>query len=143
MPARAAANAAGVGSASMKKSKHEPVPVIDYRQYRRARRLIHECCNYDGSNYIALDDGEECVCVQSISYPCCAVCSGRRCCRRAGNWKQPCSTARTPSGVPFAGRCSPPGSNLAKYCPECAGRMRRIKDAQRKRKQRATSSTNA
>ena len=36
-----------------------------------------------------------------------------------------------------------PGSNRAKYCPECAGRMRRIKDAQRKRKQRATSSTNA
>ena len=68
MPARAAATAAGVGSASMKKSKPEPVPVMDYRQYRRARRLVHECCNYDGGNCIALDDGEECVCVQSISY---------------------------------------------------------------------------
>ncbi len=52
----------------MKKSKPEPVPVMDYRQYRRARRLVHECCNYDGGNCIALDDGEECVCVQSISY---------------------------------------------------------------------------
>ena len=30
-----------------------------------------------------------------------------------------------------------PGSNRAKYCPECAGRMKRIKAAQRKRKQRA------
>ena len=68
MPARAAATAAGVGSASMKKSKPEPIPVMDYRQYRRARRLVHECCNYDGGNCIALDDGEECVCVQSISY---------------------------------------------------------------------------
>ena len=29
-----------------------------------------------------------------------------------------------------------PGSNRAKYCPECAGRMKRIKAAQRKRKQR-------
>ena len=29
-----------------------------------------------------------------------------------------------------------PGSNRAKYCPECAG-MKRIKAAQRKRKQRA------
>ena len=46
----------------------EPIPVMDYRQYRRARRLVHECCNYDGGNCIALDDGEECVCVQSISY---------------------------------------------------------------------------
>ena len=52
----------------MKKSKPEPVPVMDYCQYRRARRLVHECCNYDGGNCIALDDGEECVCVQSISY---------------------------------------------------------------------------
>ena len=52
----------------MKRSKPEPIPVMDYRQYRRARRLVHECCNYDGGNCIALDDGEECVCVQSISY---------------------------------------------------------------------------
>ena len=52
----------------MKKSKPETHPVMDYRQYRRARRLVHECCNYDGGNCIALDDGEECVCVQSISY---------------------------------------------------------------------------
>ena len=68
MPATAAATAAGVGSASMKKGKPEPIPVMDYRQYRRARRLVHECCNYDGGNCIALDDGKECVCVQSISY---------------------------------------------------------------------------
>ena len=68
MLARAAETAAGVGSASMKKSKPEPVPVMDYRQYRRARRLVHECCNYDGGNCIALDDREECVRVQSISY---------------------------------------------------------------------------
>ena len=52
----------------MKNNKTEPIPVMDYRQYRRARRLVHECCNYDGGNCIALDDGEECVCVQSISY---------------------------------------------------------------------------
>ncbi len=65
MPARAAV---GAGSASMKKSKPEPVFVMDYRQYRRARRLVHECCNYDCGNCIALDDREECVCVQSISY---------------------------------------------------------------------------
>ena len=52
----------------MKNNKTEPIPVMDYRQYRRARRLVHECCNYIDGNYIALDDGEECVCVQSISY---------------------------------------------------------------------------
>ena len=30
----------------MKNNKSEPIPVMDYRQYRRARRLVHECCNY-------------------------------------------------------------------------------------------------
>lgn len=41
---------------------------MNYPQYRRMRKLVHECCNYDGGNCILLDDGEECVCVQSISY---------------------------------------------------------------------------
>ena len=44
------------------------MPVMDYRQYRGARRLVHECCDYIDGNCIVLDDGEECVCVQSISY---------------------------------------------------------------------------
>ena len=47
---------------------HKKIPVMDYRQYRRMRKLVHECCNYDNGNCIALDNGEECVCVQSISY---------------------------------------------------------------------------
>ena len=43
-------------------------PYMDYRQYRAACRLVHECCNYDNGNCILLDNGEPCVCVQSISY---------------------------------------------------------------------------
>ena len=45
-------------------------PRMDYRQHRRARRLVPECCNYDDGNCLLLDDGEPCVCVQSISYSC-------------------------------------------------------------------------
>ena len=41
---------------------------MDYQQHRAARRLVHECCNYDNGNCILLDNGEPCVCVQSISY---------------------------------------------------------------------------
>ena len=44
----------------------DKLPRMDYRQYRRARRLVHECCNYDEGNCLLLDDGEPCVCVQSI-----------------------------------------------------------------------------
>ena len=46
----------------------DKLPRMDYRQHRRARRLVHECCNYDGGNCLLLDDGEPCVCVQSISF---------------------------------------------------------------------------
>ena len=45
----------------------DKLPRMDYRQHRRARRLVHECCNYDAGNCLLLDDGEPCVCVQSIS----------------------------------------------------------------------------
>lgn len=43
-------------------------------QRRRANSLIRrECCNYDNDNCILLNDGEECVCVQSISYSVCCT----------------------------------------------------------------------
>ena len=41
---------------------------MDYRQYRRARRLVRECCNYDNGQCMVLDEGDGCVCVQSISH---------------------------------------------------------------------------
>ena len=44
----------------------DKLPRMDYRQHRRARRLVNECCNYDAGNCLLLDDGEPCVCVQSI-----------------------------------------------------------------------------
>ena len=31
---------------------------MDYRQHQAARRLVHECCNYDEGNCLLLDDGE-------------------------------------------------------------------------------------
>ena len=30
------------------------IPRMDYRQYRAARRLVHECCNYDSGNCLLL-----------------------------------------------------------------------------------------
>lgn len=44
------------------------IPHMTYQQYRTARRLVRECCNYDYGNCLLLDDGEECVCPQSITY---------------------------------------------------------------------------
>lgn len=46
-------------SPSGKEANHikDKLPVMTYPQYRRARRLVRECCNYDHGNCIALDDG--------------------------------------------------------------------------------------
>ena len=43
------------------------IPHMTYQQYRTARRLVHECCNYDCGNCLLLDNSEECVCPQSIT----------------------------------------------------------------------------
>lgn len=40
----------------MATGQHEKIPVIDYRQYCRVRRLVHECCNDDCGNCLALDN---------------------------------------------------------------------------------------
>ena len=44
------------------------IPHMTYQQYRTARRLVRECCNYDCGNCLLLDNGEECICPQSITY---------------------------------------------------------------------------
>lgn len=121
----------------MKSTPHNPVPVMDYQQYRRTRRLMHECCNYDGGNCLALDDGEGCVCVQSISYS--LLCKWFRAAVLPLDRELEAALYRRLA----AKRCSVcgslffPGSNRAKYCPDCAAVMKRTKAAERKRKQRA------
>ena len=98
------------------------IPHMTYQQYRTARRLVRECCNYDCGNCLLLDNGEECVCPQSITYSLickwfraavlpldAGLCAAlfpppavrRRCCRECGR--------------PFA----PPRHNTL-YCSACA-----------------------
>ena len=81
-------------------------------------------------NCIALDDGEPCVCVQSISaIPSCAagfvaaVLPLDRELEAAlfhrADMRRRCAVC---GGAVFS-----PSSNRGKYCPECAGRMKRIR----------------
>ena len=116
--------------------QREAIPIMDYGQYRRARRLVHECCNYDGGNCLALDDGAECVCVQSISYS--LLCHWFRAAVLPLDKALETALLHRSEAKRCAvcGAVSRPGSNRAKYCPDCAARMKRIRAAQRKRKQR-------
>ena len=115
----------------MKNNKSEPIPVMDYRQYRRVRRLVHECCNYIDGNCIALDDGEECVCVQSISYS--LLCRWFRAAVLPQDKELETALFHRLNAKKCAvcGALFTPGSNRAKYCPECAARMKRINAAKR------------
>ena len=90
-----------------------------------------------GGNCIALDDGEECVCVQSISYSLlcrwfrAAVLSLDRELETALFHRLDAKRC-TVCGVLFT-----PGSNRAKYCPECAKEEERRKTRERVRRHRA------
>ena len=112
------------------------LPHMDYRQHRRARRLVHECCNYDEGNCLLLDDGEPCVCVQSISFS--LMCHWFRVAVLPLDGELAAALLYRGSRKRCAvcGAAFVPKSNRGKYCPDCAGRMKRINAAKRKRKQR-------
>ena len=105
-------------------------PRMDYRQHRAACRLVHECCNYDGGNCLLLDD------VQSISYS--LMCRWFRMAVLPLDGKLYAALLFRGSRKSCAvcGASFVPKSNRGKYCPGCAGRMKKLKAAERKRKQR-------
>lgn len=105
-------------------------------QRRKANALIRKiCCNYDNGNCIALDDGEECVCVQSISYSLL--------CKWFVNAVLPADKALYAEimgqNVKRCAECRAafvPGSNRAKYCPTCAAKVHRRQKTASGRKRR-------
>ena len=108
------------------------IPRMDYRQYRAARRLVHESCNYDSGNCLLLEDGEPCVCVQSISYS--LLCRWFTAAVLPLDEALEAALMRRESRKRCAvcGAFFVPKSNRGKYCPDCAGRMKRINAAKRK-----------
>ena len=107
-------------------------------QSRRVNALVRrECCNYDGGNCILLDDGETCVCPQTISYS--LLCRWFKAAVlpldkelyaelfKAGDMRR-CAVC----GAAFAS-----SSNSVKYCPDCRKRITRKQAAERMRKKRA------
>lgn len=108
---------------------------MSYPQYRKARKLTHECCNYCDGNCLLLDDGEECVCVQSISYS--LLCRWFRAAVLPLDGALYAEIIQRRDSVKRCAVCGAaftPKSNRAKYCPDCAVRMRRKQEAERQRK---------
>ena len=117
------------------------IPRMNYRQYRKARKLTHECCNYCDGNCLLLDDGEECVCVQSISYS--LLCRWFRAAVLPLDAALYAEISKSRDEVKRCVECGAvftPKYNRAKYSPDCAARGRRKKEAewQRQRYLQAT-----
>lgn len=104
-------------------------------QRRKANALIKKtCCNYENGNCIALDDGEECICVQSISYS--LICKWfLNAVLPADKVLQAEIMERTLKHCSICGAAFTPRSNRAKYCEHCARRVhQRQKNESNRRK---------
>ena len=114
------------------------LPRMDNRQFRRAKRLICRlCANYDNGNCLLLDDGETCVCPQTISYS--LLCKWFRAAvlpddreLQAELYQREDLRRCTVCGASFAS-----SSNSVKYCPDCRKRITRKQTVERMRKRRA------
>lgn len=115
------------------------LPQMTERQRYRANALIKKlCANYDDGNCLLLDEGEGCVCVQSISYSLL--------CRYFRNAVLPADPALEAEifgthpdrcvscGAPIIKR-----GNRKKYCEKCAGIAYKRQQAEYARKKRAES----
>lgn len=109
-------------------------------QSRKVNSLVkRECCNCERGHCILLDDGEECVCPQTISFS--LLCKWFRTAVLPADkllyaelYQTEDRRRCTECGASFAST-----SNNVKYCPECRKRVQRMKATERKRKQRALS----
>ena len=116
------------------------LPRMTPKQRQAAVRLIRKiCCNYDNGNCVLLDEGDGCVCVQSISYS--VNCKFFR--RVLLEDKEGLSLKAEIFRDDTTKRCAVCGmafqskSNNAKYCGDCAPIMQRKQKAKYARKRRA------
>lgn len=115
------------------------LPQMTGRQRYRANALIKKlCANYDDGNCLLLDEGEGCVCVQSISYS--LLC---RYFRSAVLPADPALEAEIlgmhPDRCVFCGAPIIKRGNRKKYCEECAGIEYKRQQAEYARKRRTES----
>ena len=106
-------------------------------QRRQCNRLIKRlCANYDDGNCLLLDDGEPCVCPQTISYSLL--------CRYFRNAVLPAEKElyadifkRRTYHCAECGAAFVPNSNLQKYCPSCSKKVHRRQKNESARKRKA------
>ena len=110
------------------------------RQRQAAIKLIREICsNYDDGNCLSLDNGEGCVCVQSISYSVnCKFFRHVLLEDKAGlSLKAEIFRDGTTRHCAVCNKAFQSTSNNAKYCKDCKENVQRKQKAEHARKRRA------
>lgn len=112
---------------------------LNEKQYRAVKKMTRaECANNDCGNCLLLDDGETCICPQSISYS--LICRYFREAVLPAN-KQLYAEIMREKGIETkrCAVCKSPfiaAGNRAKYCPACAAKIRRRQKAESERNRR-------
>ena len=109
---------------------------LDKQNYKKVKQLVKMCANYMDGDCLLLDNDNLCPCVQEISMSLC--------CKYFETAVLPLDNKLYSSlkNIPNKKKCEVCGeyfasrSNRAKYCYACSEKVRKIKAAERKRKQR-------
>ena len=113
------------------------LPRMTPGQREQANSLIRAtCCNYENGNCILLNDGEECVCVQSICYSVCCTWFRRAVLPQDKAPEAEVFHDGSRKRCAVCGAAFVPGSNRAKYCEACARRVHRRQKNESDRKKR-------
>ncbi len=107
-------------------------------QRKRANSLIRrECCNCDGGNCLALDDGDTCVCPQMITFSVCCKWFRWAVFPLDGTLEAEIYRDSALKRCSVCGKPYVPKSNRGKYCPDCAARVHRRQKTESERKRRS------
>lgn len=112
---------------------------MTYAQARKVHSLVRKrCCNYNDGNCLLLDDGyDPCPCPQLITRS--LLCKWFREAVLPDDLQthDEILLGKNAKSCTACGKRFIPGSNRAKYCPDCSKRVRREKEARRQRERYA------
>ena len=99
-------------------------------QRKQAASLIRrECCCCEDGNCIALDDGDACTCPQTVSFSLCCKWFRWAVLPLDGTLEAEIFRDKDLKRCAGCGAAFVPNSNRGKYCPGCAGCMKKRKAA--------------
>ena len=133
----------------MKENLYKRLPSLERRpdgslyrmtpaQRKQANSLIRrECCNCEGGNCIALDDGDGHTCPQMISFSVCCKWFRWSVLPLVGTLEAEIFRDKDLKRCAVCGRVFVPKSNRAKYCPGCAASVHRRQKTESEQKRRS------